>query len=265
MKNYEILNKSDRKRRIKIPERHSELAELLGILTGDGFMNYYPKRQAYIIGIAGNKLKDLEYLENFTSKLIKNLFNLSPRLYLHKSQNTASLVFRSKSIFYFLEECGFPTGRKGEISIPKWILENPDFFKKFIRGVFDTDGHLCLKNKEGKKYPVIGITSKSKSLLFPIKEFLNSYGITSYLGSHRADTSNKKFIVNRVQISGQKNIGLFFDQVGSNNPRNLMKYMEMAPGGIEPSYNELQSFAFPLCYRASLSLKLREEKTFKCF
>lgn len=213
---------------LKFPEKNAKLAELMGVLTGDGFMNYYPKRQAYIIEITGNKLKDKNYLENYVSGLFLKLFNFKPKFYLVNNQNTIRLVIRNKEIFSFIKSLNFPLGKKGQIVVPSWVLDNEKLMINFIRGMFDTDGHLCLKNKEGKKYPVIGITSISLPLLKPIRLFLDEKGISSYLGKHnsRIKTNNSCSIVNRIQISGKKNIGLFFDLIGSNNSRNLNKYQE---------------------------------------
>ena len=96
--------------------------------------------------------------------------------------------------------------------------------KKYIRGIFDTDGHLCLKNKEGKKYPVIGLASISLPLTISVRKMLDESGISSYL-----DTclSGHKKTLYKIQISGKKNINLFFKLIGSSNLRNLMKYKEM--------------------------------------
>lgn len=231
------LNTADRIRDIKLPEKSEELAEFIGILTGDGFMNYYEKRQEFVIDIAGNKLKDKDYLENFVSSLVKELFNLTPCFIIKKDQNSINLRIRSKSIFYFLKECEFPVGRKGEIIPPQWIMKEDLLFRRFIRGIFDTDGYLCLKNKEGKKYPVIGLVSKSISLLESIKYFLEYFNITSYIGSHNSNNNpryKKEWIVYKLQISGNKNVNLFFKEIGSRNQRNRLKYKEMGMEGIEP-------------------------------
>lgn len=226
---HQELNQIDKKRGITFPDRNEQLAEFFGVLTGDGFMNEYKTRQAYLVEISGNKLKDWDYLRNFVTKLSQTLFNLTPKFIIRKNVNTILIAIRSKGIYYFLRDCGFPSGEKGEIIAPNWIKENPILYRSFIRGLFDTDGCLCLKNKEGKKYPVIGIASKSKSLLVPTQEFLRNLGISSYLDNNRLTN------VYKLQISGKRNINLFFDIIGSNNMRNQLKYREMGRVGIEPT------------------------------
>ena len=237
MQRNEYFTKEDINRKVKLPVVNEVLAEFFGIMTGDGCMNEYLSRQAYIIDITGNSIKDLDHHKVYINNIIKELFNLTPSLYFPKGQNTIHSVMRSKAIFYFLKSQGFPPGRKGEISVPEWILGNDLYFKKFICGFFDTDGHLTLKNKEGKKYPVVGLTSISKTLLESIQKFIINYGITSYLGTRiqKDPRFKKELIVYQLDINGKKNINLFFNAIGSNNSRNLLKYKEMGVVGIEPT------------------------------
>lgn len=215
--------------KISFPEKCIGLAEFLGVLVGDGFMNYYQKRQAYLIEISGNKIKDLDYHLQHLHSLIRELFNFTPKIYYAKNQNTLRTIIRNKDIFYFLNDAGFKPGRKEELNLPQWVLENQEFINSFIRGVFDTDGYLCLKNKENKKYPVIGITSKSKHLLEEIKKAIEAHKISSYLGKETevSPRYTKVLIKYKLQISGKKNVLLFFKKINSNNPRNIVKFNEM--------------------------------------
>ncbi len=232
-------------------EFSKELAEFFGILTGDGYINQYvlPKRKVSVIEVTGNKEKDFDYMKNYVSELIKSLFNLSPKIYLRESQNTIRVIIYSKEVFNTIKEIGFPLGEKGEINVPEWVVKDEMLFRHFIKGFFDTDGHLTLKNKEGKKYPVIGLSSKSKTLLEQMKKFLDSLSISSYLGPNRGrnDPRVKKGELDyKLQISGKKNVKLFFDNIGSNNKRNLSKLGEWESRESNPAHLNLQSSALPL-------------------
>ena len=191
-------------------------------------MNHYPKRQAYIIQIIGNGVKDYDYLNKFIRSLVKDLFGLNPCFVKRKNENTISIIIRSKVIFNFLNELEFPSGKKEEIVPPKWVIEKDLFFRRFIRGLFDTDGYLCSKYIN-RKYPIIGITSKSKSLLTVVQNFLDKEGITSYLGSHI--NKGEEFAISKIQISGWKNANSFFELIGKNNPRNMKKFDELGVNG----------------------------------
>ncbi len=143
---HKNMSANDIRREIIIPEEFSsELAEFLGILFGDGYMNFYEKKKDYIIEITGDSRLDKNYLESHVYELVENIFNIKPKYYFRKNQNTMNLRLRSKIIFLFLKEARFKQGFKDQISIPKWILENQNHMKKFIRGFADTDGSLMIK------------------------------------------------------------------------------------------------------------------------
>lgn len=230
MKIIKATSKYDIQRRIIFPKINQDLAELVGILTGDGYIGQYILQDRIVssIEISANKIKDLEYIEKFVSPLVKELFNLNPNIYKKKGENTLRLIIYSKDIFQFIKNLGFPPGKKGFISPPKWILNNKIFFRRFIRGFFDTDGCINLKNKEGKKYPVLNMGSKSEPLLKCISVFLKNNRISSYLGKIIAKDKRfkKESVTYKLEINGIKNIRLFYRFIGSNNPRNKMKYEE---------------------------------------
>lgn len=218
-----LFSKKDLKRKITIPKNYSnDLAELLGILTGDGYITHYRKYN-YIIEVAGNKIKDKEYLFNYVFNLFIKLFNIKPNKIKKKNQNTIYIRALSKRIFIYLVELGFKKGRKGEIGIPFWIKENKNFSLAFIKGLLDTDGCLCFKKKEGKLYPVISISSASFTLLNNVKKIIKALNIASYLGKEsRKNSCYKKRIVSyKLQINGINNCRKWIKKIGSNNKRNL--------------------------------------------
>jgi len=223
MVNFSI---NDKKRDIKLPKRNNDrLAEFLGILTGDGYMNVY-RNYDYIVEIAGNSKSDKNFLKCYVTNLMKELFNINPSYIERHNQNTAYLRIRSKVIFNYLLNKEFKRGIKGNIKVPEWIKENKQFTLAFIKGLFDTDGCISLKNKEGKKYPVISLTSKSKPLLNEIKRFLDSVGLMSCMFSY--EDSNERYKtptkVWKLEFNGHRRLNLWFEKIGSSNDRNLMKY-----------------------------------------
>lgn len=218
---------NDVKRKIKLPEESKELAEFMGILTGDGYMNLYGKYD-YRIEINGNKIKDKNYLSEYVTRLIKRLFNLTPK-YLKKSdQNTACLIIRSKGIYQFLLKKCFKKGKKEEIKIPGWVKNKSELVNYFIKGLFDTDGCISLKNKEGTKYPVASITSKSKGLLTEVQAYLKKEGVNANCYQRIEDNLRykEKIITYKLEVNGFKNLNRFYELIGSSNSRNISKYKE---------------------------------------
>jgi len=221
-----MKSKNDVRRGLRIPARDTSVAELFGILTGDGYMNFYPAKKDYIIEIAGDSRNDKKYFE-YINSLFLNLFNIRPKLYRRKNQNSAYLRVRSKGIFYFLEQTGFVRGKKEQISIPSWISQNNQHMTSFIRGLADTDGSVVLKRryKSEPYYPVINIVSKSKILINTVCVWLKQNEFSAWHGKEtKKDKRTGKVTQNyRLELNGKKNLVKWLKEIGFSNPHKLKK------------------------------------------
>lgn len=121
------LSKYDIKRNLLLPTKSSkELAEFMGILTGDGCVGHYPKTWKYDVVIAGDSKLDYYYLSNHVSNIVKELFNLNSSIYKSKNENSIRLNLSSKGLANYMIYLGFKKGKKEQISIPSWILLNKE-------------------------------------------------------------------------------------------------------------------------------------------
>jgi len=222
----EVFSRGDIKRNLRLPKSYTtDLAEFMGILTGDGYMNHYRKYD-YNIDITGNKLSDSEFIEKHVFTLAKKLFNVRGCIIRRNDQNTIYIRIRSRAIFYYLKKIGFRTGYKRRISIPVWIQKDKKFMIYFVRGLFDTDGCLSLKNRNGKIYPVVSISSKSDLLLKKVQGFIKTNGIPSCLTKNTSTNPRyKKPIIGfKLEVNGFKNCSDWILLIKSNNKRNLSKF-----------------------------------------
>ncbi|NYZ79935.1 hypothetical protein H0N95_01645, partial [Candidatus Micrarchaeota archaeon] len=143
------FSKNDLRNKITLPSEMSlELAELIGIHAGDGFMNYYvrPGKRDYIIVYSGDSRDDYEYHVTYIAGLYMKLFNKKVTHGLRVKHEIQTYV-RSKAILTFLNRvCDLPLGKKQDLTIPNAVSEaGDDFVKAFIRGLADTDFSLCFK------------------------------------------------------------------------------------------------------------------------
>lgn len=216
------LSKNDIRRGLILPECPSpELAEFIGILVGDGYMNYYPYQHKYLLEIAGDSALDKGYLESYVLSLIERLFNIKPSIVKRKNQNTMYLRLISKGLINYLIMLGFPRGRKQQITIQGWILSKREYMLNFLRGFADTDG--CIKFR--KDYPIIALTSKSRLLITSIFDFLLSESFS--LKSFYVDNS-----VFRIYLNGHRNLKLWLDLVSFRNTRHIKKIRKNGNAGI---------------------------------
>lgn len=201
-----------------------EICELFGALLGDGCSGKYltegkRKRTIYPTQIAGNAIKDFEYVQKL-GKIFEKYFGLKPYLRIRKD-NCVQLAVRSCVVYEWLVSLGFPVGKKPlNFGLSEQILKLPTKnLNAVIRGLLDTDGHVNARKDEEYRYPYVTITSYSSVLRDQIKSILKRQGFTAFIHAEC------------VSVRGIKNFQRWFELIGSNNSRILNKYKEFCNTG----------------------------------
>jgi len=197
---------------IKKPAKNKDLAELIGIILGDGGVTKYQ------LIITLNIKEDKEYA-NFVAKLIKKLFNVFPKIYPSPKKSVNNIVVSRVELVKFLTSVGIVVGNKvkQKVNIPIWIKKNKLFLISCLRGLIDTDGcifiHSYKINNKVYYYKKLAFSNKSKPL---IKTVYNSF---KKLGLNPRITKDGK----DVRIENKTDIEKYFKIIGSHNLRHLKK------------------------------------------
>lgn len=216
---------TDRKRKIIFPNKMSpELAEEIGVHLGDGCLsksrNYY--------SVKTNKTEE-DYMQ-YLFKLYKKLYNLD--LKIMRLPSVVGFEIYSKALCEFKNEVLYlPYGEKiHRIEVPKAILDtkNKEVYKALIRGLFDTDGCICIIKKNGKDYPMISLCIHSEKLILQVSEMLKKLG---YLAFH-----NKQSIT----LNGIVMFKKWEKEIGSSNSKNFDKLFRAS--SITGQYETLRRF-----------------------
>lgn len=195
------------------PKYSKGLAELLGILFGDGHISDY---QA---SITTSSVTDWRHA-HFVKNLFERLFSVRVTLSKRKNENALTLVISSRELVRILKEFGMPYGNKirAGLSVPNWIRQNPKYQQAFLRGLFDTDGCVYLDTHKinGKTYRNIGwtITSYADTLVTDILEILRGLGFSP------THTRRQRSVFMRKHAD----ITSYFSKVGTNNPKHFSRY-----------------------------------------
>ena len=229
------LSYVDKREGIRLPTESSErLAEVIGILAGDGHIGSLQSGKDYLIQITSNLKDEVPYLE-YVKRLLRDVFNAEFRFQNCVSINTARLMKRSKGIWSFLKSVGY-SKKQCLIQVPSWIWENEAETISFVKGIFDTDGCLCLKRNHGKHvfYPVVNITLKDEKVIEMLAKWSGKKDIPYNTGreSYVDKRTNKRYTKFRLQISGYKNTSKWFGLIGTSNPKHQRK---MGVAGFEPT------------------------------
>ncbi len=197
------------------------LAELIGIIIGDGFLD--GNFGHYNIGIVGDPIKDKEYFF-YIRDLIKKVCNREVKI-VHRARGLR-ITFGCKDLFLELtEKYNLPIGQGKcvKVIIPEIIVKDLNLVKNTIRGIADTYGSVFGANKPGSpQYPSIEITTSSIILAEQLKTILTQQGFKM---ANIWKYKSKNSVVNsyKVPLNGYKNLDIWLEKIGFSNPTKLNK------------------------------------------
>ena len=193
-----------------LPRRSCILAELLGILAGDGHVNKYQ------ISVTTNSTTDLAHAM-YIKCVLMHLFHLHVSLTKKRGAQAVTVLLSSKNVCDFLSALGVPLGNKTihQITPPTWIIRNAPYSRAYLRGLIDTDGSVYLDRhiKKGRLYSSICIsfTNASVPLLDFAERTMRSCGLTPT----RSGLS--------VRLRKRKDVHNYARMIGFQNPKHAAK------------------------------------------
>lgn len=194
-------------------EASGKLAEIVGIMLGDG--NIY--RKQYAVRVCGHINDDRDYLIGHVKSVFMEVFNVEMKEYYHKSVNELILYVYSKFVASNLKNYGMVDGNKKSKGsrIPSWILENEDYTKNCLRGLFDTDG--CVFTSKGK------VKIEFYSAIEPLQE---SFTVAMQKMGFKKKWSKSKGSVKTYGLYSADDVRRFINTIGFNNPKHKAKCLD---------------------------------------
>ncbi len=184
------------------------LAEFVGILLGDGGINY---GQA---SITLNSIADKEYLL-FVVDLIKRLFSFEASVSKKKNCNANTIYCNGVKFVDYLVRLGLKIGNKvkQQVGIPGWIYTKMEYRIACLRGLMDTDGgifiHKYKVNGKEYKYLKVCFTNRSMPILKFVRDVLSELGMTPKIvigmGSEKVWLYNQSEVYEYLKVVGTHN------------------------------------------------------------
>jgi len=189
------------------PPYSEKLAEVIGIILGDGSINDYQVR------VTLSRKVDRSYAI-FVRGLIYHVFGEWPSVMERVEDNTIELTISGSGLVEVLEQLGLRRGNKivHQVDFPKWVSDSPQYGIACVRGLFDTDGGLYFHKKGLKKYLGWCFASFSGPLLKNVMDVLLRLGFNV-----------KKSEDHKLYMYSLDNISRYMRIVGSSNPKNSVK------------------------------------------
>lgn len=199
-------------KKIKRPRFCSKLAEIIGILMGDGGMTNMQIR------ISLNSITDNPYA-SYLSTLFRETFGISASTVNRNNELSTDLVLSSKRLVNFLNRKGLPIGNKIRhgLDIPRWINNRKSWQKACLRGLFDTDGctYIDYHKVNGKNYANLGLSFATHST-----NLLENYArVLRHLSFSPTLTTRKRVVLRR-----EREVVRFFEEIKPKNIRHWNIY-----------------------------------------
>ena len=198
-------------KKIQIPKKSPELAELFGIVLGDGGLTEF-QLVVYI------ELAQEKKYAGYIAYLFKKLFNAPVSVTSLPSRGVLRIICARKGVVNFLLKNGLSCGSKvrRQADVPEWIRKNLRFRKACLRGLIDTDGSVYADSHRVKEriytYPCISFSNASEPLLYFVSETL------SLLGYHPTKGLRQVFLRKSEETKS------YMKKIGTRNPKHSRRF-----------------------------------------
>lgn len=117
--------------------RNGDLAELIGVILGDGHIEKFPRTERLLIFSNSN---NLGFVKRY-SKIVEKSFNKKPHVYNQKTQNCTRISLYEKEIS---KRLSIPIGSRKNTKnkVPRWILANREYIVRYLRGLYEAEGSV---------------------------------------------------------------------------------------------------------------------------
>ena len=197
-----------------------KLAELVGILLGDGYLSSSTNR----VKISFNSKDDAKYI-TYVDKLLAGLFDVKPILKQRVNENTAELyIFKRDIIGFLINNMGIKVSPKwNNATIPSQFLSSK-LDLQVLKGYFDTDGCLVTTNNNGTIYPRLEMKISPSPMQKQFMNILKKYKFSSkkinnqdYLYIQHATYIDKKQKTESYCIGKMSKINQIMSRIMSNS------------------------------------------------
>jgi hypothetical protein len=167
--------------------------------------------------------QEKDYYGNHVKQLLESIFKeltFEPKFRSGGKNGCFGIQTSKRIVCNFFLEHGFNPGRKTHtVHIPEYIMNsNRKIQSAFIRGLFDTDGHMRfdrINHHREYNYPKIELCFASIRLRDNLFVLLNKLG-------YRVQKWGKKYY--SICIAGFANMEKFMKEVSPKNTKHLNKY-----------------------------------------
>ena len=165
-------------------KRTKKLAELTGVILGDGNIHRFPRTEC--LTIASNA-KNKGFIKRYAG-IVERIFLKRPSIIKLKRNCTRIAIYQK----YLSCRLGIISGdrSKKEFAIPKWILNSREYLKSYLRGLYEAEGSFCV-HKPTCTYKFL-FSNRNESLLRNVYNCLRILGFHPHKSKYQIQVSRRK-------------------------------------------------------------------------
>ena len=164
--------------------KNGDLAELIGVVLGDGHIEKFPRTERLLIfSHSSNK----GFIKRYT-RLVELVFEKKTYVYKETNVNCVRISLYEKSIS---KRLGIPTGARklSKIEIPSWISRNKAFTLRYLRGLYEAEGSYSVPLPTSTHKFVF--TNMNQSMLKNVVKLLRVLGFSPHFDLKRVQLSRR--------------------------------------------------------------------------
>lgn len=174
-------------------KKDERLAELIGVVLGDGHIQAFPRTERLIVS---SNSQNIGFIKRY-KMLIQNIFGKQPLCMKSKNSSCVRVSIYEK---YISKRLGIAIGnrQKAIFKTPKWILRNKKFLISYLRGLYEAEGSFCT-HKPTSTYKFL-FRNKNESLLNSVYESMRSLGFHPHRSKYQIQISKKEEVYKAKEL-----------------------------------------------------------------
>ncbi len=165
-------------------ERNGDLAELIGVVLGDGHIHAHARCESLrIVGSGDNPGFAMRY-----ASLVKAVFGKEPHVARRSNANAINITIYEK---YISTRIGIPSGHRGDHAfvLPRWIARSKQNRIRFLRGLYEAEGSIS--HHEPTYTHKLFFSNRNGHLLQLVTKLVTDLGYVACLSGYQVQVSRK--------------------------------------------------------------------------
>ncbi|MEK7508140.1 MAG: hypothetical protein AAB602_03610 [Patescibacteria group bacterium] len=174
-------------------ERSGDLAELIGVMLGDGHICKFPRTES--LRIVSNA-KNYGFIKRYT-KLVQKIFSKIPYVARSNISNATTITLYQKQIS---KRLGIPCGarKNRKITVPNWILANKKYIVRYLRGLYEAEGSFCV-HKPTSTYKLL-FRNRNLSMLANVFRLMKKFKFHPHHSTDQIQISRKQEVYKAMKL-----------------------------------------------------------------